>query len=90
MLFRSEELQQILGGEQISIAFLPVDPRQKEEAFGGICEFLKKISVKTVFPMHLWGKYEWIERCIQVVASSVSEAEAKKIVLITKKGQEWD
>lgn len=84
-----EELQQILGGEQISIAFLPVDPRQKEEAFGGICEFLKKISVKTVFPMHLWGKYEWIERCIQVVASSVSEAEAKKIVLITKKGQEW-
>lgn len=84
-----EELQQVLGGEQISIAFLPVDPRQEEEAFGGICEFLEKISVETVFPMHLWGKYELVEPCIQTVASLVSKAEAEKIVSVTKTGQEW-
>lgn len=84
-----EELQKLLGEERISIAFLPVDPRQEEEAFGGICEFLKKISVDMVFPMHLWERYETVERCVEVVKEVVSKTAGEKIVRGIEEGRGW-
>lgn len=84
-----EELQTQLGEERISIAFLPVDPRQEEEAFGGICEFLKKISVDMVFPMHLWERYEIVERCVEVVEKVVSKTAGEKIVRGIEEKKEW-
>lgn len=84
-----EELQRGLGTERISIAFLPVDPRQEEEAFGGICEFLEKISVDRIFPMHLWRNYDLVESCKQRVAHVLSVEKANKIVDVNQMGQEW-
>lgn len=84
-----EELQQGLGDDKISIAFLPLDPRQEEEAFGGICEFLEKIAVDIVFPMHLWGKYDFVETCREYMEKWGDEGEADKIVRVNRMGQEW-
>lgn len=84
-----EELQQKLENNKISIAFLPVDPRQEEEAFGGVCEFLKKIAVDMVFPMHFWKNYGFVEMCRKKVKKVLSKEEADKIVSVNKEGQEW-
>lgn len=84
-----EKLQKILGTERLLFAFLPVDPRQEEEAFGGICEFFEKISVDFVFPMHVWGQYSIVEQCIRVIETMFSEEKKKQICDIGKK-KEWD
>ncbi len=84
-----KKLQERLKTDKVTVAFLPLDPRQEEEAFEGICEFLEKISVEKVFPMHLWENYGLIEQCIQVVTSRLSKKEADKIIRITRIGQEW-
>ncbi len=85
-----EELQKILGERRILLAFLPVDPRQEEEAFGGICEFLEKIAVDFVFPMHLWGKYYLAELCVKAVEERVSEEKARSIVSGIGERKEWE
>lgn len=53
-----ELIGQKVGSREIDLAFLPLDPRQKEDAFQGILEFLEKVPVKAFYPMHLWGKQE--------------------------------
>lgn len=47
---------------EIDAAMVPLDPRL-EDYFGlGLEEFLRCVKVKHVFPMHMWGKFDWIER----------------------------
>ncbi len=41
----------------IDVAFLPVDPRLEENDILALDYMLKTVSVKKVFPMHFWGKY---------------------------------
>lgn len=78
-------LQKQLGNGYIDIAFLPLDFRQEDDAFNGINEFFEKIQVKTVLPMHLWGKYDLIKQYQQ----SVPKEWADKVVRIEKMGQEF-
>jgi len=78
-------LQTYLKENKIMIAFLPLDPRQGEEAYGGVNEFLEKIKVDTIFPMHLWEKYNWIEKYIQMLPKQYAD----KIIKVKKAGQEW-
>ena len=49
-----------LEGQTLDIAFLPLDPRQEKEYAHGILYFLKKIKVRTVYPMHYWDQPEII------------------------------
>ena len=44
-----------LRGEDIDIAFLPVDPRLEENAFLGLDYFMKTVGAKAVVPMHSFG-----------------------------------
>ena len=50
-----------LKGIQLEAAFLPLDPRQEQDAFGGMESFLEYVRVRKVFPMHFWGDYSVIE-----------------------------
>lgn len=50
-----------LKGRTIDIAFVPLDPRQEKDAYGGMESFLKYIETGLVFPMHFWEKYEIID-----------------------------
>lgn len=53
-------LSGILEGGTLDSAFLPLDPRQEKDYAHGILYFLKKIKVRTVYPMHYWGQPEII------------------------------
>lgn len=46
----------------IDVAFVPLDPRQREETFGGMKLFLDYTDTAHVFPMHFWGKYSTIRK----------------------------
>lgn len=46
-----------LKGRTIDIAFVPLDPRQEKDAFGGMESFLEYTESRHVFPMHFWGDY---------------------------------
>ena len=46
----------------IDVAMVPLDPRLEDAYDKGIAYLLEQIPVRRVFPMHLWEKYDWIER----------------------------
>lgn len=43
-------------------AFVPLDPRLEKNYADGLLYFLKPVNVKTVFPMHYWGRPQIIEK----------------------------
>ena len=55
----------LLKDKKIDIAFLPLDPRQEQNYANGILYFLKKVQVKTIYPMHYWEKPEVINKFIR-------------------------
>ena len=65
----------------IDAAMVPLDPRL-EDAFGMGAELLlKTVAVRRLFPMHMWGKFDWIERYRRA-----HPADAEKIVPIDREG----
>lgn len=54
-----------IKGMPIDIAFVPLDPRQGNLAFGGLEAFLEYTDCQKVFPMHLWGDYGIIGRFLE-------------------------
>ena len=42
----------------IDVAFVPVDPRLQEHYILGLDYIMKTVTVKKVFPMHFWEKYD--------------------------------
>ena len=58
------ELEQLKGLE-IDVAFVPLDPRQGKEAFGGLEAFLEYTDTRKAFPMHCWGEYDIIDRFLR-------------------------
>ena len=69
----------------IDIAMLPLDPRL-EDGFGmGIEYLLRTVEVKTVFPMHMWDKFEWIDRY-----RAAHPQRAEQVMRIYHDGQRFD
>ncbi|MCI1965351.1 MAG: MBL fold metallo-hydrolase [Oscillospiraceae bacterium] len=58
---RYREQIDTLRGEKIDVAFLPVDPRQKQNALLGFNYFMKTVGANAVIPMHSFGKTEFYE-----------------------------
>lgn len=77
---RDEAIDNDLAPE-IAAAMAPLDPRLGESAEGlGIEALLDTVAVRHVFPMHMWEKYEVIDRYI-----SSHPAQREKIMRITRK-----
>ena len=55
----------MLKDMSIDVAFLPLDPRQEKDYAKGMLYFLKKVKVKTVYPMHYWEQPEIIEKFLK-------------------------
>lgn len=72
----------LLKDKKIDVAFLPLDPRQEKYEFEGIEEFIQKISVKTIFPMHFWKDYTIIQR--------FNDTHEKKVNVIERMNQTFD
>lgn len=48
----------------ITVAFVPLDPRQKNHYADGMMYFLKTVSCDAVYPMHYWNKPHIINKFI--------------------------
>ncbi|MCH5251773.1 MAG: MBL fold metallo-hydrolase [Lachnospiraceae bacterium] len=77
------ELEKIRG-RRIDVAFVPLDPRQREEAFGGMKLFLEYTESRMVFPMHFWTKYRIIRRFCEAYPEY-----AGQIARIERRGQKF-
>ncbi len=51
-----------IKNRHIDVAFVVLDPRLGDAYYLGMEYFLKNIDVDVVFPMHLWKRYDLIER----------------------------
>jgi len=43
------------------LAFLPLDPRQKERFYLGFDWFAKRVDAKQLIPMHMWGDFSVVD-----------------------------
>ena len=73
-----------MAGMHLDVAFLPLDPRQEDDFYLGMDEFLHKVDVKHVFPMHCWGDYSVIGK---IRALGCSAGYSDRIVEITGDGE---
>ena len=71
-------------GPAIDAAMVPLDPRLEDAYDKGIAFLLEQIPVKAVFPMHLWERYDWIDRYRRE-----HPADADKLVPITHRGESF-
>lgn len=73
-----------LRGEKIHVAFVPLDPRQEGDAYGGMEAFLELTETKKVFPMHCFGQYHIIREFIS------AHPEYEDVVqIMEREGQEF-
>ena len=70
---------------EITAAMAPLDPRLGEGSEGlGIEELMRQIKVQHVFPMHMWKKYEVIDRYL-----AAHPAQKDAIARITREGESF-
>lgn len=73
-----------LRNRDIDVAFVPLDPRQEKDAFGGLESFMEYTDSKKVFPMHFWGEFDIIKAFLKKHPEY-----AEQIMVIGHKGQRF-
>lgn len=68
----------------IDVAFVPLDPRQEKDAFGGLESFMEYTDSKKVFPMHFWEEFDIIKAFLKKHPEY-----AEQIMVIEHKGQRF-
>ena len=56
-----EKMKRVEEIKEVDFLFYPVDPRLEENSFLGVEDFVKRVKVKNIIPMHMWDKYEIVE-----------------------------
>lgn len=69
----------LLKGEQIDLAFVPVDPRVEEQCCWGLQYFLDKVGAQLIFPMHFGKDYTIFAR----LAKDLTPSEFGKVAVIS-------
>jgi len=72
-----------IKGEQIDVAFFPVDPRLEQNYCLGAEYFINEIEPRYLIPMHFWNDYGLIRQF-----STKMEASSTRVIEITERGQE--
>ncbi len=73
-----------IPGRHFDIAFVPLDPRQEDFAFGGMDLFLETAKAKVVFPMHFWKKPEIIRAYLKV------RPQVKNLIELREEGRSYE
>lgn len=60
-----------LSDKKIHLAFIPMDPRQKQYQFLGVDYFLKHTDADYIFPMHMWKDYSGIAEYKKQISNAV-------------------
>lgn len=58
-----------LAGSTVSLAFLPLDPRQQDRFYWGFDYYMKHVDITAAVPMHFWQDFTVIEKMLQHDAS---------------------
>ena len=59
-----------LKGMELDVAFLPLDPRLGGNYWMGFDALMRSARVKHAFPMHMWERYEYIEKLCALPAAA--------------------
>ncbi|MDO4169349.1 MAG: MBL fold metallo-hydrolase [Lachnospiraceae bacterium] len=73
-----------LMDEKMDVAFMLLDPRQEEAYDWGMNYFMEHTKAKIVFPMHMWGQYDW---CDKYLCSEKGQNYYKRFQKITREGE---
>lgn len=76
-----------LKGREIDYAFLPVDPRQGAHYWKGFDYFMRLCTIKYAFPMHFWGKFEYLDK---LKRRPEAAAYTERIIRLTQKGEHYE
>ncbi len=77
--FRRE--MELIRGRHFDAAFVPLDPRQEDFAFGGMDLFLETADADAVFPMHFWKQPEIIRVYLK------ARPQVKNLILLEEEGR---
>ena len=77
--FRRE--MELIRGRHFDVAFVPLDPRQEDFAFGGMDLFLETADADAVFPMHFWKQPEIIRAYLK------ARPQVKNLILLEEEGR---
>lgn len=80
-----EEIARIKD-QKFDFSFVVLDPRQEYAGGWGMDYFLENVKSRYVFPMHLWGAYEYLKEYKDKVQDKYPETE---IIEITNPGQSF-
>ena len=69
-----------LRGLEIDAAFLPLDPRLGGNYAMGFDAFMRTAKVKQAFPMHMWERYDYIQKLRSLVDSAPYRDRVAEIV----------
>lgn len=73
-----------LAGIPIDLAFLTLDPRQKDDAGKGFDHCMRRLDIRTAVPMHCFGEFEVVDHFL---ISPVSLPYRHKILSLRQPGQ---
>ena len=73
-----------LQDREVDAAFVPLDPRQEDDAFAGLEAYLEVTKTKKVFPMHCWGHYNIIREFLEAHPSK-----RDVVQVISQEGQQF-
>lgn len=76
-----------LAKEEIDVAFVVVDSRQKIFATEGLDYYMKNIDAKAIFPMHMWQDYSPIQK---YKAKATNAAFLSRLVTITGENEVYE
>ena len=72
---------ELIRGRHFDAAFVPLDPRQEDFAFGGMDLFLETADADAVFPMHFWKQPEIIRAYLK------ARPQVKNLILLEEEGR---
>ncbi len=75
-----------LKDRKIDVAFVPLDSRLNTSFYKGIDYFARTTKAELIFPMHMWRKYEIIEK---LKRSEITKSYRQRIITIEKENESW-
>lgn len=75
----------LLKGEKVDLAFLPVDPRQGGDALLGFDYFMRTVQPEHAVPMHSFGRTEFFSR---LLTEACTEPYRSRILLYQNRGDQ--
>lgn len=75
-----------LKERKIDVAFVPLDSRLNTSFYKGIDYFARTTKAELIFPMHMWRKYEIIDK---LKRSEITKNYRQRIITVEKENESW-